>query len=147
MKLGEINWKYTFCILFMLAFWFLDGSIKALTFPNIYRIDEENDIELLVEQSEKGIINCTLVNNTVEEITCDSEKYLQKKGFIWKTLHNNNFAMTLAEVSVGPEEEYIFVVNISDMYGKLGKGNYRIVKPIYISDRKVYIAGEFVIDK
>ena len=148
MKSEIFKWKYlfiiAFTIIFVSIFLFTDG-FKYVPIYNTYTIYEGDDIEIVVDKIEEGVIFYTLVNDTTEEIAHGVDEFIQKKGiFKWKTLPSNAFHVLLEQYTQPGAE--VADKALLELYGKLNRGRYRIVKPIKINNNEIYISGEFNIN-
>lgn len=133
------------------------GFIGCIIFKNEFDIGKKSDIQITKRNISLSVKDGTLKNTGATFILKNDSNKLLKYDEVYKIeIKQNNgwykisaelfFNMPLLEVRPNRSEE--LVVQWKHGYGKLAKGDYRIIKEVYFekeSEQKFYISSEFTI--
>lgn len=90
----------------------------------------------------------TLHNKTDENYTYGEPYFIevQKNDFWYKLRPKNELNFILIGYILKPDESKEIDIDWSYGYGKLPKGDYRIIKSVFSDNNEIYISGEFTIN-
>ena len=107
-------------------------------------IIEDKDVELLIKEGTLSNTGATLIlkNNSNDIISYGNPYEIEiKKDGKWRKI-NLKLYFTMPLFELDPDEEKELEISWGESYGKLSKGDYRIIKSV----SSFYVAAEFSIE-
>ncbi len=120
-----------------------DGVLSKTEWMEKLEGNTDKDISLVINQFDEK--NCTaeisVINNTSHEVVFGEDYYIQQKsGNAWKEVKHKTAidGWNAVAFSVEAKGDFSWTIHWEVIYGVLGKGEYRIVKPFLANNSKNY---------